>query len=147
MGGHAYYYIVKYQKDIQAALDALREQEFKAGRYNPALRNIEFPISASSPAPGPKHATIEEAREASGEEGTRSILDVESIGEEPDFFVAAPLDEETVQSYFNTNHPTRQMVEDNMDFLEEVERGQCVYLTLYRNNEPDEILFAGYSFD
>jgi hypothetical protein len=147
MGGEPYFYTVKHQSDLQAALDQLREREFKAGRYNPAMRHIEFPLTPASPAPGPKHASIDEAREAAGEEGTRSILDIDSIGDEPDFFVAAPLDSETVESYFQTKHPTRKTVEDNMNFLEEVERGQCVYVTLYKDEKPDEILFAGYSFD
>ena len=147
MGGHPYYYVVKYQKDLQAALDELREREFKAGRYNPVIRNLEFPLTPASPAPGPKHESIEEAREASGEEGTRSILDVETIDETTDFFVAAPLSDETIASYYNTPHPTRAMIDDNMEFLEEVERGECVYLILYKNDQPDEILFAGYSFD
>jgi hypothetical protein len=34
-----------------------------------------------------------------------------------------------------------------MDFMEEVERGQGVYIILYRDGQPDEICFAGYSFD
>lgn len=147
MGGHAYYYVVNYQKDVQAALDELRDKEFKAGRYNPVIRNLEFPLTAGSPSPGPKHATIEEAREASGEEGTRSILDVETISDTTDFFVAAPLSEESIESYYGTTKPTRAMFDDNMEFLEEVERGECVYFTLYRNDQPDGIVFAGYSFD
>jgi hypothetical protein len=39
------------------------------------------------------------------------------------------------------------MVEANMDFLEEVERGHGVVITLYRDDKPDELMFAGYSFD
>jgi hypothetical protein len=39
------------------------------------------------------------------------------------------------------------MVEQDMEFFEDVERGQGIYIILYREGQPDEILFAGYSFD
>jgi hypothetical protein len=39
------------------------------------------------------------------------------------------------------------MVEANMDFMEEIERGHGVYIILYLDGKPDEICFAGYSFD
>ena len=35
MGAHPYWYFVKYQSNLQKALDELRDREFKAGRYNP----------------------------------------------------------------------------------------------------------------
>ena len=43
--------------------------------------------------------------------------------------------------------PTREMVEQNMDFLEDVDRGHCVYIVMYKNGKPDEFFFAVYSFD
>ncbi len=49
--------------------------------------------------------------------------------------------------YTSTTQPTREMVEENMDFLEDVERGHGVYIILYQDGQPSEILFAGYSFD
>ena len=39
------------------------------------------------------------------------------------------------------------MVEDNMDFFEEIERGQGVCFVVYASDRPSEIFFAGYSFD
>jgi hypothetical protein len=48
---------------------------------------------------------------------------------------------------YGTDQPTRAMIEANMDFLEDIERGHGVYITLYKNGHPDEILFAGFSFD
>jgi hypothetical protein len=39
------------------------------------------------------------------------------------------------------------MIEQNMDFLEDVERGQAVYLVVYKDGKPEELFFAGYSFD
>jgi hypothetical protein len=40
MGGHAWFYFVDYEPDINAALRKLREREFRAGRYNPAVGNL-----------------------------------------------------------------------------------------------------------
>lgn len=147
MGADPYWYFVPYQPDTQAALDQLREREFKAGRYNPVIPFLNFPIDANAPAPGAKHASIQKAQRAAAEDGTRSILDVERVGNESDFCVAAPLDGEAIERLYGTAQPTRAMIEGNMDFLEEVGRGHCVYCTVYKDGSPDEILFAGYSFD
>ena len=59
MGGEPYWYFVPYQPNIQAALDALRAREFKAGRYNPVMPFQRFPVDADSPAPGNKHRKID----------------------------------------------------------------------------------------
>ena len=147
MGAHPYFYFVEYQPDIDAALQELREREFQAGRYNPVEPFLEFPLDANSPAPGPQHESIDEAREAADADGTRSILDIENISDEPNFSVAAPLTEAQLEEYFGTVHPTKDMINQNMDFLEDIERGHCVYIVVYKENQPDEIFFAGYSFD
>jgi hypothetical protein len=39
------------------------------------------------------------------------------------------------------------MIERNMDFFENIDRGQGIYIAVYRNGQPYEIFFAGYSFD
>ena len=52
MGGHPYWYVVAYDANLEAALERLREREFRAGRYNPVMPFIPFPITASSPSPG-----------------------------------------------------------------------------------------------
>lgn len=147
MGAHPYYYFVKYQPDLDAALQELREREFEAGRYNPVQPFLEFPIDANSPSPGAQHISIDEAREDAAEDGTRSILDVEGISEERSFCVAAPLTEEELEEYFGTVHPTREMISNNMDFLENIDRGQCIYIIAYKGDQPSELFFAGYSFD
>lgn len=48
---------------------------------------------------------------------------------------------------YGTEQPTRQMVEENMDFFNDLERGHGIYLAIYENGRPSEILFAGYSYD
>ena len=85
--------------------------------------------------------------EDSDADGTRSILDIQAIADEPDFSVAAPLAEEQLEELYGTPQPTRKMIEENMDFLEDVDRGHCVYALAYKDGKPDEVIFAGYSFD
>ena len=119
MGAHPYWYTVKYRPEVDLALDELREREFRAGRYNPVMPFINFPITSTSPAPGPQHRTMDEAMEASDADGTRSILDITTIADEPDFGVASPLESEILESHYGTGQPTRSMVEANMDFLED----------------------------
>jgi len=83
MGAEPWYYFVAYQSNIQQALDALREREFRAGRYNPVVPLLEFPISGDYSGPGARHVSIEAAIEASDADGTRSILDMTRIGTAP----------------------------------------------------------------
>jgi hypothetical protein len=147
MGGHWWFYIVPYQPDIARALLELREREFKAGRYNPVVRFPMSPVDRGSPSPGAQHSSIEQALVATGETGTRSILDISRIAPHPDFFVAAPLSESRLQELYGTAQPTREMAETDMEFSEDMERGQGVYVVLYKDGKPTEILFAGYSFD
>ena len=147
MGAHPYFYFTKYQPDIDTALQELREQEFQAGRYNPVLPFMDFPIGPDSPAPGPEHESIDEARDAAAEDGTRSILDIDGIADDPDFSVATPLSDEDLKQYFGTTQPTKEMVLKNMDFLESIERGYCIYITVFVGDKPAELFFAGYSFD
>jgi len=147
MGAEPYYYFVKYQADLDKALEELRQQEFQAGRYNPAVDFLSFPISPASPSPGAQHASIEEALEDADADGTRSILDLDHFSDEPDFCAVTPLSEEALEQLFGTTQPTRAMIEKNMDFFEDIERGQGRSIVAYKDGHPDEIFFAGYSFD
>lgn len=149
MGGHPWFYIVDYDDDAARALCRLRDREFKAGRYNPVMPFPPFPVEAGSPSPGPKHGSIGEALAASAENGTRSILDIEMVGEDLDYGVAAPLDPELVFELYGTEQPTRELVEKDSRFLDVIpDRGQCVYFPLYDEaKQPRHLLFVGYSFD
>ena len=83
MGAEPYWYIEEFQPDVESTLHALRQREFEAGRYNPVVMfpsNL-MPITADSPAPGAQHASMEEAMDDSGEDGTRSILDLHRVAE------------------------------------------------------------------
>ena len=132
MGAEPWEYFVPWEQDIGAALAKLRQKEFEAGRF----RNSEM-------NPG----TIKEAVENTGADGTASILDVVQVSEEPDFCSVAPLPRETLFQLYDTDKPTRAMIEANMDFYEDIDRGQGVYIITYKDGNPSEIFFGGYSFD
>jgi hypothetical protein len=147
MGAHPYYYFVRYQEDADKALQELRQREFAAGRYNPVMPFLDFPVAANSPAPGAQHGSIEEAMEASDADGTRSILDLLTVGDEPDFCVACRLPDERLLDLFDTTEPTREKIEQSMELFEDLERGHGICTIAYKNGKPDELFFAGYSFD
>jgi hypothetical protein len=148
MGGHPYWYFVPYQENIKAALDNLRDREFKAGRYNPVIHIMDF----SDPeffktAPGAKHKSIKEALKASKEDGTRSILDIDHISKKLEHFGAAPLPGNILMQYYETEKPTREMIEKVWNWFEMLDRGKCYYTIAYKDGVPNEIFFAGLSFD
>ena len=147
MGGHPWFYFVPYQSDISGALQELRRREFEAGRYNPVMWIPEFPVDSDSPAPGAGHASIEEAMEDADADGTRSILDMVRISDTPDYAAVTPLPNEELIDLFGTDRPTREMIENNDDLWERLERGQGVCVIAYQDNVPTEIYFAGYSYD
>jgi hypothetical protein len=147
MGAEPYWYTVRYKPDIEAALQELREQEFRAGRYNPVIPFLDFPIGPNSPAPGARHASIAEAFRAADADGTRSIIDLGRISEEPEMGAVTPLKEEELEELFGTTHPTREMVEANDELWERLDRFQGICIVLYKDDQPDEIFFAGYSCD
>ncbi len=147
MGASPYYYFVKYQADREKALQELRQREFQAGRYNPAVSFPDFPIKPSSPSPGAQHASIEDALEDSDADGTRSILDLDHFSDEPEFCAVTPLSEEVLEELYGTTKPTHAMIEKNMDFLDDIERGHGISIVAYKDGQPDEYFFAGYSFD
>src|SRR5579863_5029103 len=131
MGAEPYYYFVPYQPAADKALQELRQREFAAGRYNPVMPFLDFPVDARSPAPGAEHDSIEEAMEASEEDGTRSILDLQTVGDEPDFCVAWRLPDERLLDLFDTTEPTHEMIEQSDGLFEDLERGHGVCITAY----------------
>lgn len=132
MGAVPWDYFVPYQPDVQAAMEALREREFHAGRYNGSKFNPQ---------------TIKEARNVANADGTRSILDIDRVGDTPDFGVVAPLPRDQLLALFGTDRPTRALIKANRDFFDDIERGQGVYIIAYEGDEPSELYFAGYSYD
>lgn len=146
MGAHPWFYFIPYENDLTQGLEALREREFKAGRYNPSEPFPGFPVDPRR-LPGSKHPSIEAARAAASASGTRSILDMTRISAKPDFGVVAALDEAELMDLFATVKPTRADIEANEAIFDQIERGQGIYIVVYENNEPSQVYFAGYSYD
>jgi hypothetical protein len=132
MGAHDYQYLVDYEPDIQAALNKLRAKVFASGQFHGADRLPRTP---------------KEALKMAGADGTRSVLDIITISDEPDFCAAAPLSPQELLQYFGTERPTAKMVQENDQFWEDLERGMARYIIIYDGPSPSHIFFAGYSFD
>lgn len=120
MASSPYYYFTQYQEDINAALQGLRQREFEAGRYDPAMYmhdpgsfmfNFQFPPDINSIAPGAKHPSIEEAIKAGDACGTGSILDIQRISDSPDYLASSPLSIEWLMRFFGTDKPNHELVE------------------------------------
>ena len=150
MGGEFWSYSVPYQQDIPAALEKLREQEFRAGRFwqpDEAQPGFLGRLLGRGPSKPERPASIQEALKFSDATGTRSILDMERVSETPELGAVSPLSVEELRELFGTEQPTRDVIEQSEEFIERLERGQGVYIIIYRQGKPDEIYFAGYSYD
>jgi hypothetical protein len=126
------------------------------------MRTVPFPVDPAGPARRPEHASIDAARDASGADGTRSILDMDRVSTKPrgpnkleEMMQVALANarggvvdlSDMVPSMYGTAKPTREGVETSPDFLDTVDRGTGVYMILYEGDLPSEICFAGYSYD
>ena len=129
MGAEFWSYFVPYQEDIRAALEALRAQEFRAGRFHqpsvvpPGFLGRIFGRQPSKPKP-PR--TIREAIKIgdTNATGTRSILDMERISDTPGSGALSPLPRDELRRLFGTEQPTREMVEQSEELIERIDRGQ-----------------------
>lgn len=199
MGASEWRYFVPYQPNIQKAFDDLQAEVFEKLNYDND-RTIPFEVlqqgfaiiySADSrlteterieardalyapylnPKGVPLYHSIVEMREASGEDGTHSILDMEGVSDEKDNGICAPLSKIVLEAYFGTDQPTRTMIDDAftrripfnywdydiplealplshyIDRAGDRGRWQGTYIVIYRDGQPDEILFTGYSGD
>ncbi len=150
MGARFWSYFVPYQEDLRAALQALREQEFRAGRfYQPSeVQSGFFGRLLGRPPSKPKQpASIREAIKTSAATGTRSVLDMERISDTPDYSAVSPVPQNELHRLLGTDKPTREAVEQCEKLVERIDRGQGICVVTYRNGKPDGIYFAGYSFD
>src|SRR5205814_2268499 len=114
--------------------------------------------------------------ELCGDDGSRSILDMFEVldthhkrRKEPTFDAAADLDAILAQAMesidpdrlsrvapfakndllklYGTDKPTHDQVEKNQDFYEWLNRGEGIYVIVYKDQKPAEIFFAGMSYD
>ncbi|NDJ75059.1 MAG: hypothetical protein GYB65_02275 [Chloroflexi bacterium] len=166
MGATGWSYFVPYQADINAALQALRQDVFESGKYFHLSDIVPFADDIMNIMPEgfadmlqqdaeelglddlPEPTTIEELLELNAESGTHSILDIEGISATPGFASAAPLSVDQLLELFGTEQPNHAQVEAKIhDIYDLRERWQGTYVIVYKDREPEEILFVGYSGD
>jgi hypothetical protein len=144
MGATTWNYFVPYEADAASALQRLRQQVFKEGKYGSGIPKTEDmramleQMIAQGPNPDearrrmdqalakieqlrhlmppepPKPATIEALLEQRAENGTHSILDIQRISPTPDFASVCPMPADDLRTVFGTDKPTREMVEDKL---------------------------------
>lgn len=132
MGAEPWSYFVPFEPSVEAALEKLRQRVFASG---------EFFRSELQPA------DINEAMENAEETGTRSILDIQSVGDSAEICTVCPLSDDDLRRHIGTTRPTHAQVEKAFGVFEDIDRGQGIYLTVYDADEPSEYFFAGYTFD
>ena len=175
MGASGWVYFVPYQADIEKALQELREAVFQRGEYHkvepywqdmtfeeflppdPALDDAdraEYMAAFRRLQTLPEPTSIETLLEWNAAEGTHSIIDIESVSAVPRPGAAAPLSKQQLETFFDTDRPSRSMIERSIselwDFLQQDlgrYRGEATYIIVYTDDRPDEIFFIGYSGD
>lgn len=139
MGSDPWHYFTPYNADLNAVLQNLKEQEFRAGRYgfdywfNQTRFALEESISldfsnipeefirlVNQPKPsadelieeyGSLQAAMETVLEESAPEGTSSILDMTHISDQPEMCAVCPLSVNELLEIFQTTEPTRKTIE------------------------------------
>jgi len=169
MGASGWDSFVPYQSDINEALQGLRERVFQGGHYY-LRRSLDLRPEDFANAPKEVQervpqwiereksykppTTIEELIDWNGEEGTHSILDIDTIATSPGFGIAAPLSKEELKQFFGTDQPTHTMIDEKKRELSRFlqkdlgrYRYEATYIIVYKDGAPDEIFFTGYSGD
>ena len=169
MGASAWGYFTPYKENVQEALEELRQKEFQEGRYYRPGANLpdtfeEWIKQLNLPAEKAQHyregfnnlkssskikpSSIEELFELNKESGTHSILDIFEIGTSTDEDQSGTITNEDLVRLFGVDTPDHQMVEEKaVDLLDFRGRFLCTYVVVYKDGQPDELFFTGYSGD
>lgn len=169
MGASAWIYFVPYQPDINKALQALREEVFRSGKYFKMQHsawdddNITVPLppelidalreEANYYASLPEPKSPDELLHYNAAAGTHSIIDITRVSTSPEFGSASPLTPQELFTIFGTEKPTRAVIDkigENQLFTHVTElrqRWEGAYIIVYKDEQPDEILFIGFSGD
>jgi len=171
MGAEFYGYYVSYEDDKNNALQKLRNREFEAGRYNPALSQWAYDGKCSYEETfnlfsniiedtkgllvlGKAHASIDEAIEESGAEGTRSILDLCEVSDNLNYSRAYVIKDDELVKYMGSEKPTQEEFEEGFwtytDYIGNyihTLRGTGFCATIYKDGLPNKLFFGGWSYD
>lgn len=176
MGATVWMYFTEYDEDPDRALQRLRDEVFREGRYrlpwefpdffspirgHPGLRwraRLGFWVMESLFTPIElvrwafwgfrRPASIQQAVEWAGADGTHSILDIERTGMYRDTGVAIPLSEPRLREAFGTLHPTRQAVEEAAGSVTDpLSRWDAVYFPVVDADGTRHLAWIGVSGD
>lgn len=152
MGASGWDYVVSYQEDLGAALNALRREVFAAGDFVKPSSVFDLP----DPVSVEDLTEQEEYWEFMGESGTHSILDVLSIipagSSGQDYGTIRPLSDSEYGELFSTSEPSRadyERLAGTERLHEYVTGGRWTgrAAVLWENGAPAQIAFWGYSGD
>jgi len=156
MGAEPWDCFSEFDQDVEALLQRTRKREFDAGKYEGFDGEDWCEKGDENYGKGPRHRSIDEAREAGDADGTKSILDITTVSLEPseeefrDPLVAYPLSKSRLTSLFGSEKPTASQVMANHDVWDLIERGTCLYIPVFENAnsaKPSGMCWIGYSFD
>lgn len=153
MGASGWNYLVPYQADLAASLDALRRQVFAEKDY------VDPESGYGIPSPETVEGLWEEEYgEFMGNCGTHSIIDVWKVDlaefDSQEFGTVRPLTADEARELFGTDKPTRQ----DFERLSGKEGGYLIHdavaekwtgraATLWDGDIPSETAFWGFSGD
>lgn len=127
-----YRYVVEYEEDVRKAFEKLRRRVFESGEFFGA----EFPPES-----------LEKVVELTKTVGTRSILDIVSISDRPQYCYAAALTLEEMRRFFGIDRPTLPVVQQCEEVWKTIKKGSARYVVVYDGDTPRSILFRSCSFD
>jgi hypothetical protein len=154
MGASGWEYVVPYQPDLGAALDALRHQVFVSGEYlKPSFYGEVFDLP--EPASVEDLLEQEQYQEFMGTSGTHSIIDVQAVvpadaGDE--FGAIRPLSDAECAELFGDAQPSRadyESLANSERLYDHVTGGRWTgrAAVLWADDSPSEIVFWGISGD
>jgi hypothetical protein len=154
MGASGWEYVVPYQNDLGAALDALRQQVFASGDYiKPSSYGEVFDL----PDPASLEDLVAQERywEFMGTSGTHSVIDVQAVvaaDADDEFGAIRPLSDEEYAELFGTAQPDRadyNALSNSERLYDYVTGGRWTgrAAVLWTDVAPSEIAFWGISGD
>jgi hypothetical protein len=156
MGASGWEYVVPYQEDLAAALEALRQRVFDEGDYLKPSFYDEYGIYNVPDPTSLEELNQERYEQFMGESGTHSIIDVFAVApvdsDPEEFGTITPLSEEEYIGLFGVARPSRgeyDAVADSEELHDYVTGGRWTgrAAVLWSDGAPSEIVFWGYSGD
>ena len=169
MGASSWKYFTPYKQNVQQALSELRKKEFQEGRYYKPGADLPETfeewvkqLDLSQEHQQQYRAAFDELKsmskietssivelfELNQESGTHSILDIFSIDNTTDEDESGTISKDDLVNLFGTDKPNHQMVEEKEYELQDFRgRWLCTFIVVYKDEQPDELFFTGYSGD